>query len=179
MVELSVDRPAESEEMVSMEELSAFLGKMAHPEEWQAYRDKRSRHAGFNGWAALFGMQWFLFRRLYWQAMVAFAIELGFPLLTLLFITAIAGNEKYSQHQTFVPVTVCLAVLLSRGVNGFWANMALYKKAVKEIRKIDALNFDNELHLKMISSAGSCNAGVLVILYISVLILRVILESTK
>src|SRR6185312_5352465 len=99
MAELSMDRSVESEETVSMEELSAFLGKMAYPEEWQAYRDKKSIHAGFNGWAALFAVQWFLCRRLYWQAPLAFVLEIGFPVIVLLSAEAIVGDTGYKDYQ--------------------------------------------------------------------------------
>jgi len=151
---------------ISISELAAFAGDSKYPRRWLARHENRSRFAGFNVWAAVFGMQWFFFRKLHFQGLLSLFLEAGVPfLLTIAAINAIGKG----------PVTVLLSVLFivaTRVAIGFWANLALYSEAVRTIRRVDNSNLDNEAHLREIAKAGGVSVPSLIAAYALLAALR-------
>ena len=67
------------------------------------------------------------------------------------------------------------SVIGARVVIGYWANVALCAKAVREIRVVDGMNLNYELHLAYISGAGGINFPAFLVMYSAISLLDVIL----
>lgn len=61
-------------------------------------------------------------------------------------------------------IVLSLCILIPRIAIGYWANIALYKRATKEIEKIRALKLDNERHLSFIASAGTVSMTAVILI---------------
>ncbi|HWW73382.1 MAG TPA: hypothetical protein VN089_25835, partial [Duganella sp.] len=64
-----------------------------------------------------------------------------------------------------------------RLIIGYWANIALLRKATREIKKICAFKLDSKQKLALISNAGSGSFYSLILLYISIFLVRLITAS--
>ena len=145
---------------VTVSELTAFAGDSKYPERWAARHGNRARLAGFNIWAAIFGIQWFFFRKLYFQGLLSIFLEVGVPVLFAIAIVAAIGKGQPAI------ALVVFAGLATRVAIGYWANLALYHAAVSAIRSVDRLNLDNEAHLKQIAKAGGVSVPSLIAAYV-------------
>lgn len=158
----------------------AFAGaKSTHPQQWLRYLEGSARHCGFNQWAFLFGAQWFVFNRMYAAALVASVLDLG---------TGLLGFELYSRagdalntSRSAVAMQL-LALLVGFGLPrlavGSWANIALFRRAQREIAKIDGFDVDNSRKLSMIASAGAGSFGALFVLYLAAFVLRLLSSAS-
>ena len=60
----------------------AFAGpKSVYPQLWLRYVEREAWHCGFNRWAFLFGLQWFLFNKMFVHALVVAVAEVGGAIL--------------------------------------------------------------------------------------------------
>jgi hypothetical protein len=138
---------------ISQSELNAFFGESKYPQKFLAYERNRTRFAGFNIWAAIFTTAWFFYRRLYVQGIAALVSELFIPAIVVLlvfFITEI--TDEFAVRVIFSSAIVCVRIAV-----GYWGNLALFKKAKREVREIDKMNFNNDMHLQMVTGAGATN----------------------
>ena len=142
-----------SYEDISLMELKSFAGDDDYPKQWLTYLRADTRLAGFNGWAAIFGLAWFVYRKLYVQGFIAIVLETVVPAMVGAAAVVLMGASEGIAYGFVVPITL-IAV---RVAFGFWANLALCNKAVHAIREVDELNLDNEAHLEMIAAAGGVN----------------------
>jgi hypothetical protein len=160
-------------------EWQSFTGqKSTHPQQWLKYVEGKQRHCGFNIWAALFGLQWFVFNKMYGQAVVVAFFEI----FTVVMVTAGVGNFQRSLDAPSAGMALGLIILgvgviLPRVIVGYWANMALFRKASAEIEKIRSFEVNNERKLAMISAAGSGSVGSLLVIYAAIFIIRIIANS--
>jgi len=150
----SIDDSSSFED-ISLTELKSFAGAGDYPQQWLMHLRTGTRLAGFNAWAAIFGMAWFVYRKLYIQGFIAIVLEMIVPGLAGAAALVLIGASESFAYGFVVPATI----IGVRIVLGFWANQALCKKAVRVIREADALNLDNESHLQMIAAAGGVNIG--------------------
>jgi hypothetical protein len=153
---------------VSQSELAAFAADPKYPGLWLQRAAGQRRLAGFNWWAAVFGIQWFFFRKLYVQGLVSIVLEAGIPFL---FGAAAVAIVRHPDDPA-VAYTLLASALATRVGIGFWANLALYRKAVRTIRSVDALNLDNESHLRAIARAGGVSVPALLAVYVAMGLLR-------
>lgn len=152
---------------VSLTELAAFTGKSNYPEIWARYRNGKSKYAGFNIWAFIFGTTWFVYRKLYLQGILFFIIELA-PLLLIVTSGGLSHGAVYSGPIFF---------LFARLMAGFLANALLYRRALSVIKKTDTLGLNNEMHLKVISAAGGVSIPSVLAMGIVIGLLRVAISS--
>ncbi|MES2296265.1 MAG: DUF2628 domain-containing protein [Pseudomonadota bacterium] len=143
---------------ISETELIAFAGAGRYPRLLQRRLCGAARLAGFNLWAALFGIQWFFFRKLYMFGLASLVLE-------TLSVFAVQLAVAYGNHPGRVAGLLALALAL-RALIGFMANIALCLKADMTIRRIDALNLDNEEHLRQIGQAGGISMPSLLGIYL-------------
>ncbi|WP_172204762.1 DUF2628 domain-containing protein [Niveibacterium sp. COAC-50] len=167
------EKETEAHDDISLAELTAFTGKSGYPEQLLPFHRKARKNAGFNFWAALFGVQWFVFRKLYIYALIAFGLEAGIPLI----LGLIAFSISATSDRTTIAIIVIAGIVAARFAIGYFANMALCWKAVKSIRAVDALNLDNEMHLRLISQAGGVSVPSLVLVYVAAGVFRIVIES--
>lgn len=151
---------------ISASELAAFAGDSKYPKKWLAKHQGQSRLAGFNIWAAIFGIQWFFFRKLHFQGLLSLFLEVGIP-----FLFGVAIVTAIGRGQTTVLLIVGSA-LATRVAIGYWANVALYSEAVRAIRRVDEMNLDNEAHLRQITKAGGVSVPSLLLAYVLLGMLR-------
>ena len=162
------DIPGEISHGISKRELVAFAGDSKYPELWLKHLEGQSRFAGFNGWATIFGVQWFFFRKLYVQGLISLVLEVGFPILFTGIAIALIGKE----HKVLADNSIFVAAIAVRIGIGYWANLALCRKAISTIRGIDEMNLDNETHLRKIASAGGVSVPSLLAVYAALGFLR-------
>lgn len=155
------DESAAKDGGISLSELQAFTGKCSYPAKLKQFHDGETRLAGFNYWAAFFGTNWFVFRKLYFAACIAVSLELGMPVL-LGFLLGFSGLLDRSAASK----VGIAAFLVARTFIGFYANVALGWKAFAVIRKVDALNLDNQEHLAQIGRAGGISMMSLLAVYV-------------
>mgnify|MGYP003779406491 CR=1 FL=1 len=133
---------------ISRSELTAFAGDNKYPEKWIKRIENKTRFAGFNAWAFLFGILWFFYRKLYFQGVFSFLLEAGVP-----FLVAFAASSYFGKGQE-AQIAGLISIVAIRVLIGYWANLALYNEAVRTIHHVDSLNLDNEEHLRQIANTG-------------------------
>ena len=153
---------------ISTSEFEAFAGDSKYPTKWLKKHQGESLFAGFNAWAAIFGMQWFFFRKLYFQGLLSLLLEFGLP-----FVIGFTVVTVFGQGQPEVLLIVGSA-LAARIAIGYWANVSLYSEAVRVIRQVDQMNLDNEAHLKQIRAAGGVSVPSLLLAYAILGMLRLV-----
>ncbi|MBI3729134.1 MAG: DUF2628 domain-containing protein [Burkholderiales bacterium] len=154
----------DSKSGISETELTAFAGGNHYPKLLMRLLEGKSRHAGFNVWAMIFGIQWFFFRKLYLFGLFSVALESIAPLL---FIALTAMAFGYLDRGAIIIITI-VALIITRVIIGYMANIALCLKASHVIGKIDKLNKDNETHLRLIKRAGGVSVPSLLFVYLVV-----------
>lgn len=145
-----------NDNVISSAELKAFSDDDYYLQKWQGLQQGRSKFAGFNLYAAVFGVLWCFYRKMY---------VLGSALLIAEFLLAVIIGISYAviigDHTLDLPTTRVTAVfgakIITRVGLGFWANIAYFKKAVKVISKADSLNVSNDVYLNTIKSSGGIN----------------------
>jgi hypothetical protein len=177
MENVTTQQAIQSDEPVSMTELTAFAGKGHYPKDWEKYHEHKSFNAGFNGWAALWGIQWFFYRKLYVQGLISFCLEFCIPVGFILAARYFLGAS--AQYGRAVPYSAVFIYFFVKIAIGYWANIALYKKAVGSIKKINELNLDNERHLSVLSSLGQPSFQAVLFLYLGFAIFKVGLEILR
>ncbi len=140
-------------EEISLTELTAFAGDEDMARLWQKHLHRETKLAGFNIWAAIFAAPWFFYRKLNQKGLIALLLETIIPVVVIAAIMLVTGVDS----DTVAYLSWALAFVGVRIGFGWWANIALCKKAVVEIRGIDKLNFDNDMHLQYITAAGGVN----------------------
>lgn len=159
---LPVENEAGSKSGISETELIAFAGGTHYPKLLMQLLEGKSRHAGFNVWAMIFGIQWFFFRKLYLFGLFSVALESIAPLI---FIAGTAAVFGYLDKGAIIIITV-ITLIITRVIIGYMANIALCLKASYVIGKIDKLNKDNETHLRLIKRAGGVSVPSLLLVYV-------------
>ena len=124
----AVAEPA-SDERLSATEIAAFAGGTVYPPLISSFMNGKTKTAGFNIWAALFGIQWFFFRKLYLAGLCSFVLEFAIP------YAAFAVLRSFSEHSTADTrvLALILLILLTRVIIGYMANIALSLKAASVI----------------------------------------------
>lgn len=146
---------SQSNEDISLTEFKAFLGNDGYAQRLHAHLQENARFAGFNPWAAVLGMGWFAYRRLYLHGLAALALQIVIPAVLGAVPFFLAGPAAHTLSRT-----VTFAALISVRVGlGFWANVALSKRVVQTIQEVDALNLDNDAHVQMIAACGRVSVG--------------------
>lgn len=156
---------------ISLAELTAFAGDSTNARLWEKYLSRESKLAGFNVWAAIFGAPWFFYRKLYAKGFIAFFLDTGAPIVVAAVVMLIAGVDIGST----VYFAWVLSLIVVRVAFGYWANIALCQKALREICAVDKLNFDNEMHLQYISAAGSVNFSAFLLAYFLIGLLQIVI----
>lgn len=152
---------------ISRIELATFAGGEKYPELWITRLRRKTRFAGFNFWAFLFGVQWFYFRKLYVQGGFSLLLEIGVPWLVTSHLISLEGMGFVA---AIGGLTSALAI---RVAIGYWANLALYKAAIRTIRETDELNLDNEKHLRRIAHEGGISVPSLLVINLMLGLMRV------
>lgn len=144
---------------VSDKELEVFAGAGNYLEHWKEHRQGKTRLAGFNCWASIFGIQWWVFRKMYVYGALTMLADIGLPLITItllnLFVALVGQTD--AGHLVF-SAGVC-AFFLSRILAGYAANLVYLRHAQAKIRKIDENNLSNEMHLLVIKQSGGSSVG--------------------
>lgn len=160
----SVERvePLPEAELDRMAEWQAFAGvKSPHPQQWLKYAEGKQKLCGFNSWAFFIGLQWFVLNKMYGLGIVAAFFEIAVGVFA---IDSAAALQRASE---FPLAFIVLVAGLSgpRIVMAYVANIALYRRAVREIKKIRVFKLDNQRKLAMLASAGSPSFLSLALLY--------------
>lgn len=147
-----VTSSAATDKDVSTTERKAFSDDDYYVEKWQRLQQGRSKFAGFNLYAAVFGTVWRFYRKMYFLGSGFLLAEFLLPVIIgILYAVVTGGHTSDSSARLLGAVGT---VLITRLGFGFWANLAYFKKAVEEISKADSLNVSNEIYLNIIKSAG-------------------------
>lgn len=170
---------AQEEDLDRMTEWQAFAGaKSTLPQEWQAYEDGKQRLCGLNTWAFLFGAQWFLFNKLYGMALVTMVVELFLMLAAYTPLPEIDQSAGFFSYALALKFAILLAAFsVPRLVVAYVANIALLRRARREIAKIRTFSIDNKRKLAMIASAGAGSIPSIIVLYVALAMLKVVSGS--
>jgi hypothetical protein len=144
---------------ISRSELVAFTGDKKYPDRWLERQENKTRFAGFNAWAFLFGVQWFFYRKLYFSGALSVILEAGVPVLVASVAVSFLGRGQMAAIMALVSAVTVRIVI------GYWANLALYYQAVRTIRRVDSLNLDNDAHLRLIAREGGVSVMSLLAVY--------------
>lgn len=148
------------------------------PPLWLRYAEGEARHCGFNKWAFLFGLQWFLFNKMFVHVLVVAVAEVGGAILGISAMLRVAG-AMHDPRAVLLIQWLCLAAGfgIPRHAVAYWANVSLFRKAQKEIAKINTFDVDNARKLSMIASAGAGSLGLVFALYVLVFVVRLVSTS--
>ena len=140
---------------ISLTEFKAFIGDDEYAQTLHEHLQANTPLAGFNPWAAVLGMGWFAYRKLYLQGLAALALQIVVPAIlgAIPLVLVGSGAEDLSRSLIFV------GLIGVRTLLGFWGNAALRQRAVKTIQEVDALNLDNDAHVQMIAACGRVSVG--------------------
>lgn len=147
---------------ISQAELSAFSGSVEIARGWRSYLAGESKTAGFNVYAAVFGSAWFFYRKLHREGCLAFLADVAVPTIGLAAAVILLGES----NGVAMGVAWGFSLVLVRVVLGYWSNMVWCDKAAQEIRAVDQMNCDNEMHLQYIRAAGGVSFGAFLICWI-------------
>lgn len=147
-------------DQVSFIELARFAGDDKYPERWRRLHEGTSAYAGFNPWACIYGIQWFFFRKLYGAGVFSFVVEIFAPVSFYFLVSPLLPSASISWG------VIIVYAIITRILIGLWANVALYKRALRVIREVDELNLDNDLHLRLIAARGGVSFGGLFLAYL-------------
>lgn len=166
-------------ELDQMTEWQAFAGmKSAHPQQWLAYTEGKQKHCGFNAWALLFGAHWFLFYKMYGIALVTVVVELFLVLAAFAGLTEVDQTNDLSAYAFPLKFIIFVAGFsVPRLIVAYLANIALLRKAEREIAKIRTFSIDNKRKLAMIASAGSGSLPSIIMLYVALAVLKIIASN--
>ncbi len=148
--QITDDTDPPSTNAISESELIAFAGGQHYPRVLMNMLEGKRQHGGFNIWAAILGVQWYFFRKLYLFGLFAIALEMMAPLLAVWIfgsIRSIHPNDRWA-------LALILCFFATRIALGYMANIALCLKAVAVIEAVDRLNKDNAAHLRLIKAGG-------------------------
>ena len=165
-----LDTKPPSASAISETELTAFAGGRHYPQVMAKFMTGSSRHAGFNGWAALIGIHWFFYRKLYLFGLASASLDVSVPYVFFVTLRTTFGLA----NKDFIYITGAILFLVTRIAVGYMANFALCIKAEKVIREVDDLNKDNETHLRLIAHAGGVSFPSFLAIYVVLGILRAI-----
>lgn len=148
-------------------EWQAFSGeKSVYPALWHRYTQGESKFCGFNVWAAIFGIQWFFFHKMYAKGVVAILLDVFVPVVLGLLGRSIFSHDYLYDKRAFAVACVALPLLAARFALGYWANLALLRRAQCEIEHIRSLSLSKDQHLSAITSAGAVSVPSVVLLYV-------------
>ena len=157
----------------------AFTGaRSTQPQQWLDYADGRAKHCGFNMTAWLFGFQWFIFHKMYVSALIAAVAEVSITFMTIASVLDLQGHGRAFKVPTLMAWTILLVGLsIPRLAMGYWANIALYKKASKQIETIQRFKIDRDRKLAMMAAAGSGNVVGLIVLYVAFVVIKIVVVN--
>lgn len=157
---------------ITATELEAFAGGEHYPRVLLKLLEGQASHGGINIWAALFGPNWFFFRKLYLFGTFALVLEATGPLIGMFVLRrfgSMAANDVWA-----VSVIVCF--IACRVIQAYMANIALCLKAVTVIEEVDALNKDNETHLRLIRVGGGVSMGSLFLIWSALAVFNIMMR---
>ncbi|MFL6659495.1 MAG: DUF2628 domain-containing protein [Massilia sp.] len=167
--------PAQEAELTEMTAWRAFAGETSHlPEQWEWFAQGRQRLCGFNGWAFLYGSYWFIYQRMLVQGVLAFIVEVG--MLDLAYAHGYALIEYAGggdAGRTRAACGLSLVALTARLFMAWWANVALYRKANKEIAAVRQVRLDTKRKLAVIAAAGAGSMGWVAVFSAAIIALRI------
>lgn len=146
---------------------AAYFGRSADYYLEVLERFRSGQQFVFNPYALLLGLIWFLFRKMYREALMFFAISVMLGLLqTYLFrLPAVAA------HQQFIGFTATILLNLSYGVFG---NYLYMRKAITDVEYAKSQSSDKEEVLGYLSNKGGTTMHpvfILIILFLLYLLL--------
>ena len=161
---------------ISTTELKAFSGDDYYLEKWQGLQQGRSKFAGFNLFAAVFGAYWCFFRKMYGLGCVLLLSEFLLAVIIGISYAVVTGDHTFKSSSTQAAEYVGTLIITRVGL-GFWANIAYFKKAVKVISKADSLNVSNDMYLNIIKSAGGINFPAMFVPMVIYVAMRVLMQT--
>jgi hypothetical protein len=171
-----VTSSAVNDNVISTTELKAFSDDDYYLEKWRGLQQDRSKFAGFNLFAALFGPVWCFYRKMYVLGSVILLAELLLPIIIGISYTVITHghiiNTPPAQMAGYFGTWIITRVGL-----GFLANIAYFRKAVKVIARANSLNVPNDIYLNIIRSAGGINFPAIFIPIAIYMAIRILTQS--
>jgi hypothetical protein len=147
---------------VTAEELNAFaLGKgytdqateNYYPPNWAQILDGTSRYSSFNWAAALLGLSWCFWRKLYWTGLFVLAAYLLVSfLLSHLFLAV--NKEQDPRSLLLVTDVPWAALLVVQGALGVFANRLYLRQALATINKVREEGPDRSDYLQRLRKKG-------------------------
>ena len=165
-----------NDNVISTTELKAFSGDDYYLEKWQGLQLGRSKFAGFNLFAAVFGAYWCFFRKMYGLGCILLLSEFLLVVIITILYAVVTGDYTFESPSTQAAGYVGTLVI-TRVTLGFWANIAYFKKAVKVISKADSLNVSNDMYLNIIKSAGGINFPAMFVPMVIYAAMRVLMQT--
>lgn len=167
---------AANESIISAAELRAFSDDDYYLEKWQGLQEGRSKFAGFNLYAVVFGTGWCFYRKMYLLGSVLLLAEYLLPVVVGVLYAVVTGDHISHSPSTRVAGVIGSLLVIRVGL-GFFANIAYFKKAVKVVAKSDALNVSNDIYLSTIKSAGGISFPAILIPIAIYLAMRILTQT--
>ncbi len=120
---------------------------------WRSLIDGKGGMAGFNLCAAVFGMPWCFFRRMYATGIVVLAAEA----LIMFLLALLLGPTQHAAAPSAVALMwgyMLMVIVLVRIPIGMLANILYYRKATGAVRKFDASGLAREQLLQQLKNRG-------------------------
>lgn len=147
---------ARERDWMTREEAEAFIGDNSdfYMGKWKSHSSTALK--GWNWAAAIFGIEWMAYRKMYWETALFFAIS-----AVLTFVLVLIGLDGDLWGDTF------------RILIGVFGNALYRKKALRTLRKADTEE-DSERLKTLARKGGASPASVAVMLVLEVLYLFVV-----
>lgn len=139
-----------SSNTISLPEFDAYVGHGDYAKMFFDFSNARRKWLGLNFWALMAGVQWFIYRKIYWVAVIVFLAEvLVFQMIKELPYEGIYGYPRLA---------------LGTAIFFFWrflvslsANYVYYASIKLNMKKYDSVNFTNDLYLEALRHKGGTN----------------------
>ncbi|TDR70235.1 DUF2628 domain-containing protein [Paludibacterium purpuratum] len=144
---------------ITREEFEAYVGAGKYLEKWQSIIEKKSRFAGFNIWAAIFGHGFFFYRKMYVWGMLLVALGLILHVIfgalygAMFAVLANNGWATLQDMQSHIWLVNGIALLFQMVIAGMFANVIYYESACSAINALSEKKND-EFYLNYIKKRG-------------------------
>jgi hypothetical protein len=158
------------------EALLAYTHDPSYLEKWRGLIGKTDSLAGFNFYAAVFGMPWFFLRKMYRLGVIVYLADLAAIFIGPVILSAVAAPPGADNRTLLLYAMLSVAVLVRIPV-GIMANVFYYRKAASAVQDATVAIPSRKELLQALKSRGGINFGAAMLGVVAIVLIRFLIEN--